>query len=130
MLAAQHLFGLPERGHLSPTNLGRLASEVSDFAAQHVRGAEDLVQQLDKLTHRLGAPDTGARVALARRQEDLLRTLDRTKDRPGELVTALAAAQEGEGRYLGATQQEASLSITTAPDVASIVNDLTIKFDK
>ena len=124
VLAAQHLFGLPERGHLSPTNLGRLASEVSDFAAQHVRGAEDLVQQLDKLTHRLGAPDTGARLALARRQEDLLRTLDRTKDRPGELVTALAAAQEGEGRYLGATQQEASLSITTAPDVAVVARNL------
>src|SRR5699024_12876506 len=64
VLAAQHLFGLPARGHLSPTNLGRLASDVSDFAAPHVRGAEDLVQPLVQLTHRLRAPDTGARLAL------------------------------------------------------------------
>ena len=122
--AAQHLFGLPERGHLSPTNLGRLASDVAEYATEHARGSEDLVQQLDKLTQRLGIPDDGARLALARKQEALLRTLAPKKDRPGELVAALAGTVDPAGRYLGATQQETSLSITSAAEVAAVARNI------
>src|SRR5699024_8730205 len=103
--------------------------DVADFASEYARGSEDLVQQLEKVTQRLGASDNGARLTLARRQEELLRTLERKKDRPGELVTALAASRDAEGRYLGATQQEASLSITSAPDVAAVARNIGANVD-
>ncbi|MBS7546548.1 DUF6079 family protein [Dietzia massiliensis] len=122
--AAQHLFGLPERHHLSPTNLTRLSTEVASYAAEHKQGSEDLVQQLSKLSARLELPEDGARLALARRQAELLRTLATKKDRPGELVAALAATEESGNRYLGATTTEASLSITSAADVAAVARNV------
>ncbi|WP_407336012.1 DUF6079 family protein [Dietzia kunjamensis] len=123
--AAQHLFGIPERGHLSPTNLTHLAGEVASKAEEFKRSSEDLVEQLAKLEHRLGRSEEGRRLQLARRQTQLLQTLVRKKQHHGEIVAALAAAGEGPGTYLGATTNEASQSITTAEEVAAVARNIT-----
>ena len=90
--AAQHLFGIPERGHLSPTNLTHLVGEAVAKADEFKTGSENLVEQLAKLEHRLGRSEEGRRLWLARRQTELLRTLVRKRQHHGEVVAALAAA--------------------------------------
>ncbi|MCY1656949.1 DUF6079 family protein [Dietzia sp. SL131] len=122
--AAQHLFGIPERGHLSPTNLTHLVTEAADAAEEYKRSSEDLVEQLSKLEQRLGRSQEGRRLQLARRQTELLQTLVRKKQHHGEVVAALAAAGEGPGTYLGATTNEASLSITSADEVAAVARNV------
>lgn len=122
--AAQYLFGIPERGHLSPTNLTHLAGEVASKAEEYKRSSEDLVEQLSKLEQRLGRGADGRRLQLARRQTELLQTLVRKRQHHGEIVAALAGAGEGPGTYLRATTNEASLSITSAEDVAAVARNL------
>lgn len=121
---AQHLFGINVFDHLNGDNLTDLKYQVTDAVDNHRDAAQSLSTELGILSHKLEFGSQTQRIRLAVETRDLVDALNSVRGDSVSLVERLAAAKTGDNRILGASTQEASVSLKEAASATEALRQL------
>ena len=126
LTVAAKLFGLQPTPHRSAANLRAFQSGVLDSVESLRLDAARYSETLGAVLRALGVSSVPKRSRLADETSALLDAIHRDRADALKVVTHLAAAQTSEQKILGATMEEAAVSLSNAGVAAAALQRLTV----
>ena len=120
----QLLFGQVVPSHLNGSNLTALQEKVNELVQTYRAPSQALATELGTVAGKLGFSAPTQRDRLAGEISNFLDALHRDRTDAVKMVEQLAAAQTGTNRILGASPQEAAVSLTDAAEVTKAIRTL------